>query len=460
MRPNGVLGGSFRDPAGFVFRAGELVYRQVNQSYAGTLRSVEESGLYDCLTERGLLVQHEPANIPPVAPDRAARIILPEQIPFVSYPYEWCFGQLKDAATATLTIQLLALQHGMTLKDASAFNIQFLHGRPILIDTLSFEPYIEGKPWTGYRQFCEHFLGPLMLARFLDPSLTRLSILSVDGIALETISRLLPASTWLRPSTLLHVHLHARSIRHFGGRAVPSGIEKHGLSKRGMTNLVEGLLRTVQSIEFSVPPTEWANYEAVHSYSSEEYHAKTQTVRDILETLDPGTVWDLGANTGTFSRMACALGAHTVSIDADHSAVEISYRRMKDSSERRLHPLWVDLLAPSGGVGWANEERDSLSSRCDADVVLALAIVHHLAIGANIPLTRIVEWFSRLSPHLIIEFVPKSDPQTQRLLVSRDDIFADYTRSEFERTLGRHFEVQLAHELTDSGRTVYHGIRR
>lgn len=460
LASDGVVGGSFRDPSGFVFRFSNSVYRQVNYSYAETLQMVEESGLYTELTNRHLLVHHSDADVRPPDPARAARVLLPEQIPFVAYPYEWCFGQLKDAAIATLTVQQVALEYGMTLKDASAFNIQFLRGRPTLIDSLSFEPYVEGMPWTAYRQFCEHFLGPLMLVATVDPWLARLSALTADGVALETLSRLLPRTTWLRPSFLLHVHLHARSVRHYGGKAVPSGVKKRGLSREGMRNLVDGLLHTVQRIDWSPAGTQWADYESTHNYSDREQQAKSRMVGELLDAIRPDVVWDMGANTGEFSRVAIAAGARVVSMDVDPSAVELNYRRMRESAEERLHPLWIDLRVPSCNLGWANEERDSLARRSDADVVLALALVHHLAIGANLPLPRIVEWFSRLAPHLVIEFVPKADPQAQRLLVSREDIFADYTRSAFEAALQKHFSVMRAHEVTESGRMIYHGVRR
>lgn len=460
MRADGVVGGSFRDPAGFVFRRDGVVYRQVNTSAVEALTLLESSGLYGELVEAELLVSHADADVSPPSPASAARVIRPEQIPFVSYPYEWCFGQVKDAALATLEIQLVALRHGMSLKDASAFNIQFLRGHPVLIDTLSFEQYEEGRPWVAYRQFCEHFLAPLMLISRVDPWLGRLSALTADGIPLQTASRLLPWTSRLQPAALLHLHLHARTVDRYGGRQVPDRVKSRGLSRRGMQNLIEGLKHSIEKLEWKSEGTEWAEYEVEHGYASESMAAKRHAVLAMLSSTAPAVVWDLGANTGGFSRLALETGASVISMDVDPAAVERNYRRMRANGETELHPLWVDLRSPSPGLGWAENERDGLTARANADCVLALALVHHLAIGGNVPLTNILEWFSSLAPHLIVEFVPKDDPQVRRLLVSREDVFFDYSREGFENVLGLLYDVVEVRDLPRSGRVIYHGVRR
>jgi hypothetical protein len=421
---------------------------------------LESSGLYGELVEAGLLVSHSDVDVSPPSPASAARVIRPEQIPFVSYPYEWCFGQLKDASLATLEIQLAALRHGMSLKDASAFNIQFLHGHAVLIDTLSFEQYEEGRPWVAYRQFCEHFLAPLMLISRVDPWLGRLSALTADGIPLQTASRLLPWTSRLRPAALLHLHLHARTVDRYGGRQVPDRVKSRGLSRRGMQNLIEGLQHTIDRLEWKSERTEWAEYEVEHGYASETMLAKRDAVLAMLSSMAPGVVWDLGANTGGFSRLVLETGASVISMDLDPAAVERNYRRMLTNGETALHPLWVDLRSPSPDIGWAEAERDGLTARANADCVLGLALVHHLALGGNVPLTRLLGWFSSLARHLIVEFVPKADPQVQRLLVSRQDVFPEYSRTGFEKVLEDLYEVGDVRELPSSGRVIYHGIRR
>lgn len=454
------VAGSFRDPAGFVFRRDGIVYRQVNKGTgAEALRRLEASDLYGELTGAGLLVPHEPASVEPPQPDLAYQVIRPEQIPFISYPYEWCFGQLKDAALATLDIQLRALDHDISLKDASAFNIQFRYGRPVFIDTLSFEPYDEGRPWVAYRQFCEHFLGPLLLISKVDPWLGRSSALTADGIPIETTSRLLSQGTWLRPTTLLHIHLHARSVKRYGDSKVPPRIATRGLSRSGMTNLIEGLGRSIESLNWSPVGTEWAEYETDHGYTDDTIRAKELVVRNLLQSINGRCIWDLGANTGHFSRVAAEAGASVVAMDFDPAAVERNYRQTRDGDEAKIHPLWVDLLAPTPAVGWDNTERSSLTERSTANVVLALALIHHLAIGGNVPFGRVFEWMARLAPHVIVEWIPKSDPQVSRLLVSREDVFADYTRDEFELAMKQWFNIQSTHALPGTERAILHGTR-
>ena len=459
MASDGVVGGSFRDPSGVVFRRDGIVYRQVNAGSAADLDRLEASGLYRKLVGAGLLVAHQDAAVPPPDPIAARRVIRPEQIPFISYPYEWCFGQLKDAALTTLEIQLRAVDDGMSLKDASAFNIQFLGGRPVLIDTLSFEKYVEGRPWVAYRQFCEHFLGPLVLMSRVDPWLGRLSALTVDGVPLEIASRLLPLTSRFNPTTLLHIHLHARSVKKYGGRGVPERVKSRGLSRRGMRNLVEGLKHAVEKLTWSPVGTEWANYEMEHGYMDESLGAKREVVGDALRAIHPRTVWDLGANTGEFSRLALDQGAFVVSMDFDPAAVEKNYRRMRQDAETRLLPLVVDLRSPSSDLGWAEQERDGLTARSNPEVLMALALIHHLVIGANVPISRIMQWFARLAPQVLIEFVPKDDPQVRRLLISRADVFEDYSREAFERSMREWFQIRSVHQLPGSSRAVFHGVR-
>ena len=453
-------GASFRDPSGFIFLRDGVVYRQVNRRYAEHFAALHASGLYDALVERRLLIPHERVEIDPPRPEVAECVIRPERVPFVSYPYEWCFGQLQAAAEATLDVQLLALEHDMVVKDASAFNIQFVEGRPVFIDTLSFETYTEGEPWAAYRQFCEHFLAPLLLIRSVDPWLNRLSALTVDGVPLEVASRLLPWKTRLSPSTLIHIHLHARSVRQYGGREVPEKVRQRGLSRKALCNLVEGLRHSVAGLEWKAAGTQWAEYEMEHGYDAGDHSEKQRLVAGAIDRIRPEVAWDLGANTGDFSRIARAGGAFVVAADVDPAAVERNYRRVVEDREPGIHPLWMDLRNPSADLGWANAERDSLAARSNADVVLVLALVHHLAITGNVPLPAIADWLVLLAPHLLIEFVPKADPQVNRLLVSREDIFTDYSIEGFESAFSRHFDTVSRSPIGESGRILFHYERR
>ena len=454
------LGGSFRDPSGFLFHRDGVLYRQVEPAYSEAYDLLLSSGLYAELVADGLLIAHQEVSLELALSTGACRVLRPEIVRFISYPYSWCFSQLRDAALTTLAIQRRALARGMILKDASAYNIQFNDGHPVLIDTLSFEPYREGDTWVAYRQFCQHFLAPLLLMSRRDVRLAGLLRVHLDGIPLDMASALLPRRTWLRFSTLLHVHLHARSIvRHAGTPHRDSSLDRP-MSRTGLLGLIDNLESAIRALAWRPEGTEWADYESQHNYGERGMEEKRRIVRELLAALAPTTVWDLGANTGAFSRIAADLGAQVVAFDADPAAIERAYVQGRSVGERRILPLLMDLTNPSPALGWAHGERMSLVSRGAAQVVLALALVHHLAISNNVPLGDIASFFASLAPELIIEFVPKTDPQAQRLLVSRRDIFSEYDQDSFEREFGRRYEIVGAQPICGTDRRLYHMTRR
>jgi hypothetical protein len=459
---DGTLGASFRDPSGFVFERDGTIYRQVNRSYAADYDRLMSSGLYDALVERGLLIAHEEVSIEPTGRGDAYRILQPRPVPFISYPYEWCFGELKDAALATLEIQRIALDFGMTLKDASAYNIQIDQGRPVFIDTLSFEAYEEGTPWVAWRQFCQHFLVPLALISYRDIGLGQLSRLYIDGVPLALARSLLPARAWLRIQLFLHIWVQAGSQRRFEGAASEDATapKQRPVSRKNLDNLIAGLRSACASLDWKPEGTEWADYYEGDSYTDEGDEDKATVVASHLDRVQPAEVWDLGANTGRFSRIASERGINTVSFDVDPACVERNYRAARSSKETRLLPLIMDLVNPSPALGWAHEERNSLAERSSADLVMALALIHHIAISNNVPLTRIASYFARLAQHLIIEFVPKSDPKVKILLATREDIFPDYTQAGFEEAFSSAFEILDAHPVKGSERTIYLMRRR
>ncbi len=447
------IAGSFRDPSGFLYERSGILYRQINRCYQADYERLMDSGLYRRLVERGWLVPHEEVAVEPAEPEQAWKVIRPERVPFVSYPYEWCFGQLRDAALLTLQIHRLALEHGMGLKDASAYNVQFRGGRPVWIDTLSFATYREGEPWVAYRQFCQHFLAPLALMAHREVRLSQLLRVFVDGVPLDLASRLLPWKTRLQPRLAAHVHLHARVQQRLG--ANPKAHAGRQMSRHAMLGILSSLDRTIAALRWEPGGTVWSDYYQDTNYSSEAFEHKRQLVSEFLQRLRPRLVWDLGANIGVFSRLASERGIYTVAFDMDPAAVEKNYRQAAASGDTQLLPLVADLTNPSGAMGWAERERMSLAERGPADALLALALVHHLAIGNNVPLGSIAEYFARLGRALIIEFVPKEDSQVQRLLAAREDIFAHYTRVEFERAFGRWFRIEQAVPIRESQRILY-----
>ena len=453
QQSNGQLSASFRDPSGFLFSREGILYRQINRKYEQEYARLMDSGLYEKLVKAGLLVSHEEVDEEAAQPDAAYKIIQPERVPFISYPYEWSFSQLKDAALATLSIQRRALKVGMSLKDASAYNIQFVRGKPTLIDTLSFEMYKEGQPWVAYRQFCQHFLAPLALMALRDVRLGQLLRVYIDGLPLDLASELLPSKTRFNFGLLTHIHLHAGAQKRYSGADVKS--RAGTMSKQAMTGLIDSLDSTVRKLEWKPGGTEWGNYYDITNYSDAAFEHKKQLVREWSGKVKPGLVWDLGANNGVFSRVAAESGAYVISSDIDPTAVEQNYRQVKSAKEENLLPLLLDLTNPSPSIGWANEERDSFDRRGPADMVLSLALIHHLAITNNVPLPQLADFFAKTGKWLVIEFVPKSDSQVQKLLVSREDIFPNYTREGFETAFKQSFKICEARSVHESERVLY-----
>jgi hypothetical protein len=444
---------SFRDPSGFLFFQEGLIYRQVNRIYKDYYDHLIQSGLYKRLVEEGLLIPHTEKSPSQNNDPFAYKILQPEVIPFISYPYEWCFSQLKDAALVTLGIQKAALGCGMSLKDSSAYNIQFRSGKPVFIDTLSFEKYSEGKPWVAYKQFCQHFLAPLSLMAYTDIRLNQLLRVHIDGIPLDLTSALLPLWSWFRFPIFLHIHLHAKSQKRFADKQVKASAT--AVSRHSLLALLDSLESAIRRLKWQPQDTEWANYYGDTNYASESLKHKKQLVAGYLKEINPESVWDFGANTGMFSRLASDNSIQTIAFDVDPAAVEKNYLDVTNKRETHILPLCLDLTNPSAGLGWDNQERMSLLERGPADTILALAILHHLTISNNVPFEKIADSFSKLCHSLIIEFIPKSDSQVQRLLATREDIFSQYTRHDFEEAFKSFFNIIASNQIRGSERVLY-----
>ncbi|MBI4243882.1 MAG: class I SAM-dependent methyltransferase [Planctomycetes bacterium] len=443
-----------RDPAGFVFSQNDVTYRQINRIYERDYNELISSGLYDKLVGSNLLIPHVEADMSLAQTESAFKIIRPNAIPFISYPFEWCFGQLKSAALATLEIQKIALEYNMSLKDSSAYNIQFLNGKPLLIDTLSLERYQEGPPWIAYRQFCEHFLAPLALMRYRDVRLNRLHYIYGDGIPLDLASSLLPSRSWMNFSILAHVHLHSRAQKKYVNQSIHN--QKRKMTKFALCALIDNLQQAISNFNLKLTSSEWSEYTLLpHSQEAAQYKKEIVARLQAMVQPKPCRIWDIGSNTGEYSRLVAENGIYTVSIDSDHDSVELNYRRCLKTNEKNILPLLMDVTNPTSGRGWECEETRSLEERGPVDLILALAILHHVVITRNIPMDRVASLLRKLCRDLIIEFVPKNDPQVQKLLMSRKDIFTDYTQESFERVFGRYFQILAREAIGETGRILY-----
>jgi len=450
------ISSSYKDPAGFVFILDKDIYRQVNLIYKSNYDLLINSGLYKKLTENSSLIAHVESDLE-VDDTQMYKIIKPTLIPFISYPYEWSFSQLKDAALLTLGIQRKALLYGMSLKDASAYNIQFFEGKPIFIDTLSFEVYSENKPWVAYKQFCEHFLAPLALLAYTDIRLTRFSQIYIDGIPLDLASKLLSWRAKIKPSLFIHIFLHALKQNKYSDSSLPAK-KNIKFNQHSLLAILDNLEDSVKNIKLKIKKTTWSNYcsdDDCESYENASLQAKKNIVSNYLDQINSKNLWDIGSNTGLYSRLAANKGISVISMDFDEMAVEINYLRIKKSKEKKILPLIIDVVNPSPSIGWHNEERDSIMLRSFPDAVLALALVHHLAISKNLPFHKIANYFAEITQSLIIEFVPKDDRQVQRLLRSREDIYTDYDSENFEKQFGIFFIIKEKKLIQGSKRYLY-----
>jgi len=447
------IAGSFRDPSGFVFQHEGKLYRQINQYYKDGYDLLISSGLYDELVERGLIIPHQEVSRGLAQSQSAYKVIAPEEIDFISYPYEWSFSQLKDAALTTLEIQQIAVNKGMMLKDANAFNIQFRGGKPVFIDTLSFEKCDLQRPWVAYRQFCQHFLAPLALMSYKDVRLNQLLRVFIDGIPLNLASSLLPKRTRFSFTLLSHIHLHARSQTIYSDKQTQKKDRK--ISSLGFMGLMNSLRKAVAGLTWQPEGTEWSDYYNDTNYSQEAFLKKQELTASFFDRTEGKTVWDLGANTGVFSRIASKKGFYTISFDVDFSAVEKNYLECVKVGEKNILPLVLDLTNPSPNIGWHSRERTSVVNRGPADIVLTLAMIHHLAISNNLPFLMIAQFLADICHSLIIEFIPKEDSQVQRLLASREDIFPDYDQHHFEKEFKKVFHIEASRKIEPSQRILY-----
>jgi SAM-dependent methyltransferase len=423
---------SFRDPDGFMFESAGELYRAVNWSYKESYDHLISSGLYNELTQKGLMISFSEVEL--ISPDVKSfyKVIKPERIDFISYPFEWSFNMMKDAAILTLLIQEIAIKYGMSLKDASAYNIQFRNGKPVFIDSLSFEIYPQGRPWIAYRQFCQHFFAPIVLMSKIDASLNRLMIIHLDGIPLDTASKMLPVSTKFNLNVFLHIFLHGKSQKKYEKQKKSFDSQNREFSIGSMKLLIEGLKSAVKVQKWDSRGTEWGAYTNEEVHKREYTIVKKQIIADMLEDVKPGKVLDWGANTGIFSRLAAEKGSFVVSVDADPSCVDQNYLKNGVNEEKNIHPLLLDLMNLSPSIGWGNKERISFNDRFKPDLIMALALIHHIVIKWNVSFEMVASQFAAMAEYLIIEFIPADDDKVQTLLLNRTESFPDYNKVKFE----------------------------
>lgn len=457
---NAIEPGSFRDPSGQVFSRGDRIFRRIEPHAAQQVRATVEAPWFRSLVARELVVETW------VVDDDEARAMLDDpadgglllehaRVPFVAHPYEWPFEMLRAAGLQQLELVCEALDHGHTLKDATPYNSQFLGIAPRLIDVPSLEPRNAGAPWAGYAQFCRLFLNPLLLQSMTGVAFHPWLRGSLGGIAPDDMTRLLPFRRRLRPSLFLHVTAQAWLNRRASKQDAVARLP--AVSEDSLRRLVSGLTKAVERLARpSGQRSHWLDYEAQCHYEDEAAAAKRRIVERVLSEVHPGMTWDLGCNLGEYSLIAARHSDLVVAIDGDEPSVGGVYERMRRENVANVLPLTIDLANPSPDQGWHGLERRGLLSRGPADLVLCLALMHHLAITENVPLPRFAEWLgAQTSSRAIVEFVPQDDPMARHLLRTRDGSARPYDEESFRAALDPHFVIETVEPLPSSDRVLY-----
>jgi hypothetical protein len=458
--------GSFRDRDSRVLVTPDAVYRVLSGTGADDWRALANSSLLEQLTSRGSLIGTEEvgqaalgeaaAEVLTEAPEAVLRH---ERVPFVSYPYEWTFGMLRDAAALTLDLELAALEEGLTLKDATPYNVQFRGSSPVFIDVGSFERLREGEPWAGYRQFCMLFLYPLLLQAYKDIPFQPWLRGAIDGITPSEAARLFTLRDRLRRGVLTHVALHARLERRYEDRE--GGEIKEELKQaKFKTELIKAnlqrLRKLVSRLSWKAGDTAWTSYRQDCTYSDADAERKAAFVREAAASVGAGLAWDMGCNDGAYSRIAAEHCDYVVAFDFDHATVEALYRSLSSEDGSRILPLVANLADPSPGLGWRGLERRPLEDRGAPDLVLALALIHHISITANVPVAEFLDWLRELDATVVIEFPKRDDLMVRRLLSGkREGSNADYELQIFERLLAERFDVERSEPLSSGERVLY-----
>jgi ribosomal protein L11 methylase PrmA len=451
---------SYRDRRGRVFEHQGRIFRLLSAEAAEDLAWLEGEGMLADLIADGRLVRSWRAEVGPEIRNgfHAAAVLEHERLAFISYPYEWPFTALKTAALFHLDLHRDALKRGASLAEASAYNVQFVGARPVFIDVLSLRRYRDGEYWLGHQQFLDQFLNPLLLCARLGIGAQAMYRGSPEGIATSVLARLLCFHHKLSPRLFLNVVLPAWLQRLAARKTLDAAqaVRRRPLPKRSYVALLASLRRMIEALKArSAPASAWSDYASEHSYAAVEMDSKRRFITDYAARTQPRLLVDLGCNTGIYTAAALAAGAASaIGIEADADAADQAFRRAA-ADRLAFLPLVMDAADLSPGQGWRGLERQSFATRARFDGMMALAFTHHLAIGRNIPLDQLVEFLVGLAPNGVIEFVPKSDPQLQRLLRLREDIFGDYDAENFAALLARSARIVRQETVSASGRVLY-----
>lgn len=452
--------GSFRDPGSRVFFREDRVLRFIDARSLNAWEHLVATDFFAKGVAAGSIIGTHRASDDIIPKDSPwAAVLEHDRVPVISYPYEWTFSMLRDAALLQLDLLLAALGEGMILKDSTPFNVQFRGSRPVFIDIGSFEILEDGEVWVGYRQFLAQFLYPLMLTANVGVDFQSWLRGQPDGMTPSEMKSVMSKRDLMRKSGLLHVSLLARteSKQTDSGRDVRSEFKEAGFSKEMIETNVKGLRKIVVGLEWDPGITRWNEYATGCDHVSLQRDAKAEFVGHVLAGKELSTVWDLGANDGHFSRIAAESADQVLALDADGAVLDHLYDLVKSEGPNNILPLVQDLANPSPGLGWRGRERPPLVERSQPDLVLCLAVVHHLVIGRNIPLRSVIEWFGQLEAEMVFEWVSPDDPMVKGLTANKKphEVHQDYTEDALREYLAEWFTIEREAALPGDTRRLF-----
>ncbi len=442
--------GSFRDPASHIVFEADRVIRVLDQRGLNAWKALSDSTFYSsAVAEGSLIASTEVPNPPEGAPGALEH----PRVPVITYPYEWTFSMLKDAAQLQLELLARALDDGLTIKDATPFNIQFVEGRPLFIDIGSFEPYRDGEPWIGYRQFTRQFLFPLMLRAWLDVPFQPWLRGDMEGPTASQMKSLLPAGKRWKPAALGHVVLQARMEQRLAGEAVRDDLSAAGFNAEMILANVNKLRGLVDSLSWNPTAEGWADYESCN-HVGRDRETKAGFLRHSIGRVKPQRVLDLGANDAFFSEIAADGGAHAIAVDGDEAILEQVYA---NGAGKNLNVVLTDLANPSPSQGWSGVERPGIVQRSNPDLVIAYGLIHHLIYTASIPPASVLDWLRGFDSPVVLEYVAPDDEMVLKLTNNKheDELHVGRDESAFRSLLAQRFSVQAEKSIAGGTRTLF-----
>ncbi|WP_417836376.1 hypothetical protein [Thalassospira tepidiphila] len=441
--------GSFKDPLGSVFYFRHDVYRSLTQQAYAQFSALFKSGLIRDYIECGYLIQSDLVpceDVPGLQKDvsESGYLIKQPRVPFISYPYEWCFSQLKDAAIKTLAFTEKCLSDNLILKDATAFNLALYQGNVQFFDILSIETYEKDQPWIAYQQFCQQFLFPLLLSAYKGIDTQLLMRGHFQALTASHAAKYFSGTDIFKAGILKHVYLLSLMERRYEAKdiKVKEVLKKTHFPKELIVSNLKNLTKTISKLDYFVPKSEWSDYVNECNYRDDDRSKKHAFLEEYLRESAPKTIVDLGCNTGEYSYLASKSAEIVVSVDADALSIERLYNKLNSDSVNNIFPVVGNLLNPTPSLGWAGEERQSLLDRLRSmDSFFALALVHHICISGNVPVSKFIDLLAQIGRSGVVEWVDKKDEQVQKLLRNREDVFGDYTWENFQKLLSQKFKI-------------------